>query len=190
MKEEFPNIESENFKKFIEQFRKKEIIEKKQLCRIILFGSYYPPKEKEFLIKIRDALRNDGYNKTWLVENYPNCKGLGIREKSILCLEYSHINFFIITFEGVGKGVTVELEEIIRNATKLSFKTVVCYEIKYENNNRILSLSPLQEDGLISAKIKTVEFKKDNFDDLFELIRGLAWELHYHFVFIEKTILR
>lgn len=186
MKEEFPNIESKNFKKFIEQFRKKEIIEKKPLCRIILFGSYYPLKEKEFLIRIRDELKKDGYINTWLVENYPTYNDLGIREKSMFCLEYSHINFFIITFKGVGRGETVELEEIIRNATKLSFKTVVCYEIKCENNDRIPSLSPLQEDGLISAKIKKVEFKKDNFEDLFELIRGIAWELHYHYVFYEK----
>lgn len=186
MKEEFPHIESKNFNKFIEKFRKKEIIEKKPLCRIILFGSYYPLTEKEFLIKIRDDLKNDGYINAWLVENYPTYNDLGIREKSIFCLEYSHINFFIITFKGVGRGETVELEEIIRNATKLSFKTVVFYEIKCENNDKIPSLSPLQEDGLISAKIKTVEFKKDNYEDLFQLIRGKAWELHYYYVFYEK----
>lgn len=183
---ELLDIESKKFKKFIENFKKKEIIEKKPLCRIIVFGSYRPLEEKEFLIKIRDDLKNEGYINTWLVENYPTYDDLSIRDKSIFCLEYSHVNFFIITFEGKKVGATVELEHIIHNATKLSFKTVVYYEIKYENDEKKSSLSQLQENELISVNIRMHEFKIDNYQDLIELIKGEAWKLHYHYVLYER----
>ena len=172
------------FRKFIENLRNKEIIEKKPLCRIILFGSYYPEEMKEFLIKIRNDLRDEGYINTWLVENYPTYEDLGIREKSISCLEFSNINFFIITFEGEKGGLTVELEHIISNAKRLSFQTVVFYEIK--NENEISSLSELNKEGLISANIRMHEFKIENYEDLSQLIKGEAWNLHYHYVLYEK----
>lgn len=183
---ELLDIESKKFKKFIENFKKKEIFEKKPLCRIILFGSYYPPEEKEFLKRIRDDLKADNYNNTWLVEDYPTFEDLGIREKSIFCLKFSNINFFIITFNGEKGGFTVELEHTINNARNLSFKTIVFYEIKYENNNEISSLSQLHEEGLISAQIRMHEFKIDNYEDLIELIKGEVWKLHYHYVLYER----
>jgi len=180
--------EKKKFRKFIEKIREKEIIEKKPLCRIILFGSYYPPEIKEILIKIRDDLRKEGYNNTWLVEDYPTYNDLGIREKSIFCLKFSDINFLIITFEGEKGGVTSELEYIINNAKELSYQSVVFYEIKCENDQEISSLSPVQEDGLISAKIRMVKFKKENYKELFQLIRGEAWKLHYHYAIHEKRL--
>lgn len=186
MSEEFPPIESKKFRRFIEKFKNEEIIEKKPLCKMILFGSYYPTEEKEFLIRIRDDLKREDYNNTWLVEDYPTFDDLEIREKSLFCLEYSSINFFIITFEGAGRGVTVELEHIINNASRLSFKTVVYYEIKYENGSEISSLSQLQEDGLISAKIRFHKFKKEDYENLLQLIRAEAWNLHYHYVIREN----
>ena len=186
MGEEFPSIYSRNFQRFIEKFRKNKIIEKKPLCRIILLGSYFPPEEKEFLLRLRDDLREDGFVNTWLVESYPTYNELGIREKSIFCVEYSHINFFVITFEGAGRGETVELEHIINNASRLSFKTTVFYEVKYENDREVSSLSLLQEDGLISTRTKMHKFTKDNYDELFQLMRAEAWNFHYHYVIREK----
>jgi len=176
-----PNNSNDDFKAFIKN-AKERVFEKKSLFRIIIFGPYYPPQEKELLIKLKNDLRTDGFKNTRLVEDLPNYDDLLIREKSFLCLEYSDINFFIITSKGVQGGVTVELDEIIPNAEALSFKTVVFYEIRKNKE----SLSVLVKEGLELANIRHYPFKRDDYYDLFELVLGKARARHYYYVKYSK----
>lgn len=103
------NPERKEFKEFVEKLKRTRIIEKNPLNRIILFGSYYPPSTKNRLKNLQQALKSEGYNNTWLVENYPTFEDLGLREKSLYCLEFADINFFLVTFGGEKSGFTVEL---------------------------------------------------------------------------------
>ncbi len=172
-----------------EEFITNKIIrvsDKKSICKLIIFGAYYPPGEKRFLRKIKKSLQEDGYEETWLVEEYPNSDNLSIRNKSIECLDFSDINLFIITFKGKQGGLTVELEYVIRNASRISFKTIVFFEVKAEEGKSIKSLSQLQIDGLIDGNIRFYPFEKNNFQDLFEAIRGKVWSMHYHYVINEN----
>ncbi len=173
------------FKEFINE-KIKRLLQKKELCKILLFGAYYPPSEKEFLIKIRDDIRNEGYINTFLVEDFPKYPNLNIREKSFACLEFSDINVFVITFSGKQAGSSAELEHIIKNASSLSFKTIVTYEYKLEIDDKINSLSPLQEDGLKFSNIKLIPFLKEEYSDFFELLRAQIWNKHYHYVIHEN----
>ncbi|MFX1429156.1 MAG: hypothetical protein ACFFCY_03200 [Promethearchaeota archaeon] len=177
-----PSPEREEFRKFVNK-KIKQVNKKKKLCRIIIFGSY-KPQEKEFLEQLKNDLKNDGYENTWLVEDYPNFKDLNVRTKSIDSLEFSHINLFIIT--GEKGGFTVELEHLVQNASTLSFKTIILYEKKLIDDSEVDSLSQLHIEGLKSAIIRLFSFDRSNYSDLIQLIRGQVYALHYHYVINEK----
>jgi hypothetical protein len=174
----------ERFRGFNKKF--KNTYEKKAICKIILFGSYRPSSEESFLRQIKKDLQEDGYEKTFLIKDLPDLNNRTIRDKSIVGLEFSDINIFIVTFRGKKVGSTVELEYIIQNASLLSFKTIVFFEVKNENGEKIKSLSQLQIDGLLRANIKFYPFERESYSDLFKSIRAKIWSKHYHYVITEK----
>ncbi|MFO8019220.1 MAG: hypothetical protein R6U96_11330 [Promethearchaeia archaeon] len=121
-----------------------------------------------------------------LVEDLENFADLTIREKSTTSLEFAHINIYIVTFNGIQDGLSTEIEHIIHNASRLSFKTIVFFEEKVEEGGRIRSLSQLQIDGLIEGNIRFYSFRKSERADLLKTIKTRVWAEYYHYTVPEN----
>lgn len=177
----------ERYRRLIE-LRDRGILNLKDRLEIVIYGSYYPKSEKDKLIALRDFLRQDGYKKTNLVEDYPDdIITLPIKEaevfleKSYACLELADANFFVFTLGGKD-GRSTELAYLCNILTDRVYRTVVFYE----EVDGVSSLHKLNI-GLVSRyRIEISSFK--NVPELLELGKSKAF--NYLMIFKNELALR
>ena len=109
-------IEQERFKEFRKKKKEDSYLKYKDKIGIIIYGAYNPPRtnthlgEKERLEKLRDRLKDEGYSKTYLVNDF---EGNDALNKSFDALEYADLNIFTFTCRGKTDSATMELTEAI-----------------------------------------------------------------------------
>ncbi len=140
---------------------------------ITVYGSWFPPPEKDFLLKIVDFLRENGYEDTDVVEGEkrPNEWEADAYTISTFYLENSDVNFLIFTHEGMRVGVTTELSHVLespRMCDRLG-SCIVFNEVKDDmsavGQMHIDKMAQLNET---SIQIQIVNY--DSEDELFEAI--------------------
>lgn len=139
----------------------------KPKLEIIIYGSYYPNKEKDRLKNLRDFLRSEGYREAKLVEDMPN--EMDPLTKSRLCLKFADVNFLVFTHGGKGQGVTNELTYVCDHLLDRIWRCAVFNE----KVNGLLATSQLNLEMIHFSRMNSVEFDNDN--DLNELARGKAF---------------
>lgn len=126
---------------------------------ITIYGSCFPDSEKQFLARQRDFLRNMGYAKTGLVTDYRHSPEATPSDRSIMCLEYSDVNFLIFTRNGKNQGAIRELTRIAISHTmidKIPFCTVFD-----ETGDKNGSISDLSINDMENSNIVRREFQNE-----------------------------
>jgi hypothetical protein len=156
------------YKDFINR-KKQEMQHLKSQLTITVYGSYYPPRQKQRLIKLKKLLMKNGYALTRLVEDYPekdyHCSHSyeeRICAKSQYCLEFSDVNFFIFTHKGKCQGVSVELAYCNNSPMMVDrrWRSVI-----FDENIDGSPASSFMDRGanyVASGRIKRIEFKDDS----------------------------
>jgi len=144
-----------------ERFNKKydeEFESLKKLMNITLYGPYFPETEKDFLIEMIDYLQGRGFVNTNLVEDYDDVTYSDPLEKSLRCLEFSHVNFLIFTRAGENQGVGRELHHCATSELmidRIPF-CVVFDQIKDKVNSvSVLSLEDMENAGIGRREFET-----------------------------------
>ena len=155
----------------------------KPLMRIGIYGAYFPEKDHDVLIRLRDKLSEEGFSATYLVEDIQDRGRLGSDNflKSKFSLEQSNINLFVSTFTGMAQGYTVELQHVLSNL-ELIFKSCILPETEYdENKNEIHSaLTSLLEQDIAGINFKVSKWIRGNFEDLVEAAKAQIDGLYYY----------
>ena len=135
----------------------REFLALRSKLTITLYGSYSPKDEKAFLIKRKKFLIQNGYTETKIVQDYQDeHPSLNASEVSKRCLEFSNVNFLIITNKGKKLGVTKELG-YIADSTRMVDKQAYCIVFDQKIGNRS-SLSQLSLDDIKDIRISVREF--------------------------------
>jgi len=143
------------------KFNKKyddEVQPLKAILNITIYGSYFPEEEKQFLIDQRDYLRDKGFKKTYIVEDYPDpshsSKPL---DKSIRCLEYSDVNFLIFTRAGKNQGAGRELTYIATTESmfdRIPFSVVFDQTRDEQGSISVLSMNDIENSGIVRREFE------------------------------------
>lgn len=138
-----------------ERFNKKydeEFEPLKKLMNITIYGSYFPDSEKELLIEQRNYLRDRGFVRTYIVDDYADpTQNLDPLEKSIRCLEFSDVNFLIFTRAGNNQGVGRELTHCAMSESmivKIPFCVVFDQTKDSINSVSVLLLKDIENSGI------------------------------------------
>ncbi len=141
---------------------------------ITIYGSYFPQKEKDFLIRLKEALISEGYTSTRIVEDRPS-NGLDEFQASKASLEFSDINFLVFTFGGKRLGVVRELAHCTSSITMTDrrWRCVLCYEVK-GNRSALPPLSTKEVEKLHMSKIRQIQFSDET--QLQKAMIGISWK--------------
>ena len=126
------------------------------------------------------------YPQTYLVEDLPEDRAEFGKDnflKSIFALENSNVNLIVLTFKGISQGVVRELDYILRNPS-LIFKSAVLVESEFDLDGSAArrALTSLFEDDVAAVNLRVAEFSREDFEELFELSRGIAADLFYYYI--------
>ena len=130
----------------------------KQHMEITIYGSYKPDAQKRLLIRLKDALIQEGYTSTRLVEDFPNPKNLSSFELSKACLEYSDVNFLVFTFAGKRFGVSRELAHCCSPSMIDRRWRCVSFEQRKANRTALPPMNSKELESLHISNISRVEF--------------------------------
>ncbi len=178
--------EQERFKEFRER-KKQSYLQYKDKILIIIYGAYNPPAanahlgEKERLEKLKNSLKEDGYLRTFLVDDFEgNVEGDNALDKSLDALDYADLNIFIFTCRGKTGSVTRELTEAIKK--KILWKCLV-YEEVYENPyTKITAMETLLKDELRENRYLPVEVMREDDDELYGIVSSEVFQFLRRYV--------
>ncbi len=144
----------------------------KQKIKITIFGSYYPPKEKEFLKKLKSKLITDGYINTILVEDKLT-EEFDPLEISQMCMVFSDINILVFTRKGKRYGL---IDELVFLATDPRMHDKREYSIIFDHNDGRSSIPDLSSSRIRNSNLRLRTF--NNYNELEEIIgREIFWIL-------------
>jgi hypothetical protein len=159
--------EQERFKEFREKKKESHLQYKDKIC-IIIYGAYNPPRtgahlgEKERLEKLRDRLKDQGYSKTYIVDDF---EGNDALNKSLDALRYADLNIFVFTCRGKTDSVTIELSEAIDK--NMLWQCLVYEEVYKESYTYIPAMGRLLKEKLKANRYFSVEVPIENDDELY-----------------------
>jgi hypothetical protein len=154
--------------------------------RIGIYGHYFPPSEKQILLKLRDRLRSEaGYSQAYLVEDLQDSEEFRRDNflKSIFALENSNINLIVLTFKGVSQGAIRELDYILAHP-QLVFKSAVLIESEYDQEGNAIkrAFTSLFEKDLAAVNFRVADFGRGDFEKMYRLARGIVTDLFYYYI--------
>jgi len=131
--------------------------------RIGIFGPY--KRRKGLLVRGRDYLRKGGFPFTFLVENFPSGGFHEMREKSDHYLELMDAVVFVLLFRGDNSGVSIELDDFVREERYLSQFSAVALEVDEKGKT--------PETSLLSKNIAKGQLEKLYFGSTGEFLEAL-----------------
>lgn len=170
-------IEQERFKEFRKKKKEDSYLKYKNKICIIIYGAYNPPRanthlgEKERLEKLRDRLKDDGYSKTYLVDEF---EGNDALDKSLDALEYADLNLFLFTCRGKTDSATRELTEAIKKI--ILWKCLVYEEVYKKSYTEITAMGRLLKDELKANRYLPVQVPIEDDDELYFAVSGEVFQ--------------
>ena len=165
--------EQERFKVFRKRKEQSYLHYKDQIL-IIIYGAYNPPAtkahlgEKERLEKLKNRLKEDGYQRTYLVDDFEgNNEGDTALAKSLDALVYADLNIFLFTCRGKTGSVGRELTEAIKK--KILWKCLVYEEVYEKSYIRITAMETLLKDDLKDNRYSPIEVMREDDDELYRI---------------------
>ena len=144
------------------QIANERLRERKKRLFIVIYGSY-APHIKPMLIKIKEFLRDRGYENTFLVEDLPNIEINGfvadMEQKSTYYLERSDVNLLFFFKHTDNQSVAIEADYVLNNP-ELIGKSIFFEEKEPEENYS--GILTLLGDKLDRKNIKSIPFSREN----------------------------
>jgi hypothetical protein len=138
--------------------------------KVGIFGPYR--KRKQVLISGRNHLRQNGFIFSFLVENFPGIGFLDPRTKSDYYLKLMDLVFFVFLFRCDLSGVSLELDDFVREERYLSQYAVAMVEIDERGNTPVTSLL---SEKVAKGRINRIWFRTPE-----EFLDGLRNAAHRH----------
>ena len=146
------------------QIVNRKLQEKKKRLFVVIYGSY-APHIKPYLIDIRDFLRGNGYEKTFLVEDLPNVNINGfdadMEQKSIYYLEASDVNLLFFFKHTDNQSVAIEARHVLDENNPHLIGKSIFFEEK-EPEDEYSAILTLLRDRLKRKRITAIPFSKGN----------------------------
>jgi hypothetical protein len=157
----------------------------KPRIRVGIYGAYFPERDHQILVNLRDRLRVEGFTTTYLVEDvedrgrFRNDRFL----KSQFSIEQSNVNLFVATFNGMAQGYTIELQHILRNP-EFIFKSCILPESEFDENGNTVhrAVTSLMEQDISGVNLKVSQWQKGDFEDLLESAKAVIDGLYYYYL--------
>lgn len=174
--------EQKRFKEFRKKKKESYLSYKDKIC-IIIYGAYNPPAtnthlgEKERLQMLKNHLEQDGYSRTFLVDDFEGDNAL---DKSLDSLDYADLNIFIFTCRGKTGSVARELAEAIKR--KILWKCLVYEEVYKKTYKEITAMETLLKEELKENRYFPVGVTREDDEELYGIVSSEVFQFLRRYV--------
>jgi hypothetical protein len=127
--------------------------------RISVFGPYWPRRNLDRLIDLRDGLVEAGFADTELVRDRPDPPGPQptAEEKSFYYLDRSDFNIMFFPRYGDKSGVSIEVRHVLELGPEIKRNTLLIVEIRLGEHDPLAVLTSLLRDAPEFSKLRVAK---------------------------------